>query len=217
MQEPWIIAPAPWSLTGDGIIWLYTFPKSFNEQYGFLADFQKTTYKAGIGAVLLMNYHTSDVGPYQELLFMPALFKIKGKLCFSVSKIYVSTDASAWNGRVNWGIPKELADFKMNRLPNGLLTAEVQQDDQTFFSTQLIPVGPQLPINSVVVPGTRIVQQHENKFLFTKPEVQGQGQLALNKNIWADERFFPPVHNLTHFAAISLNNFKMAFPVAEAL
>jgi len=113
------IAPAPWSLTGRGFVLLYYFPAAFNQQFGFMADYQQAGYKGGLGAVMLVDYNSSDVGPYYELLFIPGLFYLGGKLTFSISKIYVSSYDSLWNGRENWAIPKELAQFKVSELPNG--------------------------------------------------------------------------------------------------
>jgi acetoacetate decarboxylase len=62
---------------------------------------------------------TSGVGPYQELLFIPGLFHIDGRYTFSISKIYVSTEASVRSGIENWAIPKELADFKIDTQDDG--------------------------------------------------------------------------------------------------
>jgi hypothetical protein len=204
-------------LTGNGIIWLYKIPKAFTQRPGFLADFQQNASKRGIGAVLLMNYHTSEVGPYQELLFLPALFMIKGKLTFSISKIYVSTHASAWNGRENWGIPKEVADFNLLTKPNGSTEVHVSREGQPFFSARVSSWGPALPFTTRFFPLNRIVQQHQGQFLFTQPEAIGHARLASTKSIRSDALYFPPVQELTPLATVSLADFKMVFPVAEVL
>ncbi|NOS55010.1 MAG: hypothetical protein HOP37_01990, partial [Cyclobacteriaceae bacterium] len=109
------IASAPWKLTGSGYILLYRFPKAFVAEHGFLVDFQKEKFVSGWGAVMLVDYKTSPVGPYRELLFIPGIFSFNKKKVFSISKIYVSTQNSVINGIENWGIPKELADFRWSK------------------------------------------------------------------------------------------------------
>jgi acetoacetate decarboxylase len=66
---------------------------------------------------------TSGVGPYKELLFIPGVFHINGRYTYSISKIYVSTEASVRSGIENWAIPKEVADF----------TIEDQDDGSTLY------------------------------------------------------------------------------------
>lgn len=34
------VAPAPWSLTGDGFIWLFKFPRDFIKRNGFMAGWR---------------------------------------------------------------------------------------------------------------------------------------------------------------------------------
>lgn len=62
----------------------------------------------GIGtsvkALVLVRYEETEVGPYDELAVGPGFFvnPHTGKRDPRVSNIYVSTDASVWNGRRNW-------------------------------------------------------------------------------------------------------------------
>lgn len=60
------------------------------------------------------------VGPYDELIYVPGLFSRRPRQPLrtgrtaaepieyfpSITRIYVSTDESVYNGRKNWGIPK---------------------------------------------------------------------------------------------------------------
>ncbi|RZK00390.1 MAG: acetoacetate decarboxylase, partial [Flavobacterium sp.] len=118
---PTQIAPPPWDLTGNGYVFLFHFSKAFVQEQGFLDDYQKDTYKGGLlglGTVMLVDYTTSDVGPYKELLFVPGRFSFNKPAdnTWGISKIYVSSYYSVWNGRENWGIPKELAEFNIQKI-----------------------------------------------------------------------------------------------------
>ncbi|WP_207430917.1 acetoacetate decarboxylase family protein [Sabulibacter ruber] len=217
MDNPSIIAPAPWKLTGEGLVWLYAFPREFNLEHGFLEDFQASAYLGKIGAVMYLNYRTTNVGPYQELLFLPGLFKVNGQVAFSVSKIYVSTSASAWNGRENWGIPKEIADFSFLKSSDGLMDLELSAGNQVFFTAQAKSFGPRLPVTTRPLPLVKLVQNVREQLLLTKPEMDGQGQLASSKSISADPRFFPPIQQLKPLATIGITDFRMVFPVPEVL
>lgn len=69
----------------------------------------------GVGIVMIVSYSDCPVGGYDEFLIMvpfknPSLL---GEIlpCYRITIIYVSSEASLRNGRRNWGIRKELADF----------------------------------------------------------------------------------------------------------
>ena len=82
-------APPPWKLKGNGYIFLYHFPKSFVKKFGFLSDYQANKFNGDfVGTVMLVDYETSAVGPYHELLFVPGRLNYDKKKVFSISKIY---------------------------------------------------------------------------------------------------------------------------------
>lgn len=80
---------APWKLKGDGYIVLYKLPKNFLINNTFIAEYFKDKLFGGLSALMIIDYKDSDVGPYQEILFIPGLFNFKAKNFFSISKIYV--------------------------------------------------------------------------------------------------------------------------------
>ncbi|RHZ16899.1 hypothetical protein DYB37_001068 [Aphanomyces astaci] len=94
---------------------------------------------SGPGFVMLIRYTDSPVGPYDELLLVPGAFtppssstpiavehhiqerylQAHGLLASRrVTRIFVSSEASLRNGRRNWGIRKELADFTWTQQPS---------------------------------------------------------------------------------------------------
>ncbi|KAL5333138.1 hypothetical protein BJX70DRAFT_381846 [Aspergillus crustosus] len=65
----------------------------------------ESQFKRGwLKAVMVIRYEETDVGPYDELILVPgsAVNPHTGKSDMRISTIYVSTDASVWNGRRNW-------------------------------------------------------------------------------------------------------------------
>ncbi|MCS6795047.1 MAG: acetoacetate decarboxylase family protein, partial [Raineya sp.] len=136
-KMPSIVAPPPWTLHGKGIILLYRFEKSFVENNGFLSENLKKRYKGILGSVMLVDYEDSPVGVYRELLFIPGMFQFDSRKVFHISKIYVSTYESVWNGIENWGIPKEMADFTWEDAQNGFERFVVKKEGDTFFSAEL--------------------------------------------------------------------------------
>lgn len=213
--SPTQIAKAPWHLTGNGYIFLYRFSHQFVEKNGFLADYQKPRFKGIIGAVMLVDYQTSGVGPYQELLFIPGFFDFDGKRAFSISKIYVSTYNSVWNGIENWGIPKELATFEKQELMDEKQEKiQVSIDGQTIFSAQLQKSWFKFPLTTALTPFT-VAQALRGDLVLTKPTAKGQGQWAKLNDIWVNPVYFPDLSEAKPLAVIAVNNFEMVFPVAE--
>ncbi|WP_224995316.1 acetoacetate decarboxylase family protein [Cesiribacter sp. SM1] len=211
------IAPAPWHLSGRGAVLLYHFTHNFNARYGFMEEYQRQGYLGWLGAVMMVDYTASNVGPYQELLFIPGLFRLGGRWSFSVSKIFVSTEDSMLNGQRNWGIPKELAKFDVKQQAGGSQHFRVSKNSTTFFEASLKTGGFSLPFWSRLLPLTRITQQALQQLLFTRIQVQGHTQFAKLQKITSDEDYFPPLQGLRPLLALSVKDFQMTFPQPEVL
>ncbi|MDX2163553.1 MAG: acetoacetate decarboxylase family protein [bacterium] len=122
------LAPAPWTLRGDAWVLFYAFPRQFSERPGVFVRHPRARARLHIGAVAWVDYAETNVGPYRELLIVPGLFTgVDGRWGATISRIYVDSAASVVGGRGNWGIPKDLAAFDMQREANGTerLTARV--------------------------------------------------------------------------------------------
>ena len=59
---------------------------------------------------------------------MPGKLRYQHHKLHTISKVFVSSPSSAENGLLNWGIPKELADFRLINEGNGLETIKVTQN-----------------------------------------------------------------------------------------
>ena len=97
-----IVAPAPWTLTGQAV--------------AFLA--------APATARLLVNYQTSPVGPYLEHAL--ATLTLRGPHVFQMS---VTLEASKRGGREIWGFPKTLENLSWQQRGSRIV---FQRENRTF-------------------------------------------------------------------------------------
>lgn len=207
----------PWTLTGNGLVLIAHFPESFVRQHGFLDDFQQAGYRGWIGTVMLVDYASSNVGPYCELLFIPGLFKLNGRTTFSISKIYVSTQVSVDNGIANWGIPKERADFTIITQEDGSTTYLVSKEGKPFFSVRVRAGGLSFPVSTKLLPAFQVTQRRGDDRLLTAPSATGKGQLASLHDLQMNGDYFPDIRRGTRLAAVAVRDFTMVFPVPELL
>jgi hypothetical protein len=206
------IAPAPWNLTGDAYIMVYKFSKDFVEEYGFLADYQQDRFLGYVGTVMLVDYKTSGVGPYQELLFIPGMFTFDWKKMFSISKIYVSSRDSVYNGIENWGIPKEYADFNWQTNADGTEDISVNIDGKEFFKTTIKKGFVSFPLTTAILP-LNVVQKLRKDLIITNPTAKGKATLSKIKSIKVDKNFFPDLSKASPLITMKVKDFEMTFNV----
>ncbi|KAL0572109.1 hypothetical protein V5O48_009862 [Marasmius crinis-equi] len=108
-----------------------------------------------IGALMLVRYASTPVGPYDELIYIPGRWAYaSGRNGLRITRLYVSTDASVFNGRTNWNIPKHRANFSFHK--DGAITTVSVSSPETpnkpFFSAKLAPVTGPIPaeVNSTI-------------------------------------------------------------------
>jgi hypothetical protein len=214
LSTPSILAPAPWTLTGNGYIFLYRLPKKFVQKDGFMTDYQRFSYKGLVSSIMLVDYHTTPVGPYRELLFIPGLFKMVNKYTFSISKIYVSDKNSVWNGIENWGIPKEWADFNVQSLDERAEKITVSMEDKPFFEATIRRGTISFPLTTALFP-LRITQQLRKDWVLTKPEAKGKAYFGKLIDVKVNSELFPDITPFNPVAVLVIKDLKMTFPVAE--
>jgi hypothetical protein len=206
------IAPAPWNLTGDAYIMVYKFSKKFVEENGFLADYQQDRFLGYVGTVMLVDYKTSGVGPYRELLFIPGMFTFDWKKMFSISKIYVSSHDSVYNGIENWGIPKEYADFDWQTNADGTEDISVNIEGKDFFKTIIKKGVISFPLTTSILP-LNVVQKLRKDLIITNPTAKGKATLASIKSIEVDKNLFPDLSKASPLITMKVKDFEMAFNV----
>lgn len=116
--------PAPWELKIENS-WILPFQATTNIQ-----EFQHSNKEYqrngqnGLGMAMIISYKDSNAGPYDELLFATPCMSpsVSGEILptYRIPVIYVSSEESVRNGRKNWGIRKELANFLWKHTPGFL-------------------------------------------------------------------------------------------------
>lgn len=143
--------PAPWSLQGDAFL-LPTFRTKKIKQYD-ANPLHGAKHWGLAGGILLARYHDTAVGPYNELIFTSGLHRLGSHVGFHISQIYVDSASSLLGGRLNWGVPKELADFDW-QIKDQVIQVKVtlRGKSQPFLTATFDQSKLHVPASSVVVP-----------------------------------------------------------------
>lgn len=200
--------PAPWTLRGEGIILLFRFKKAWVDQAANLPNYLHQKFRGGFGYVMLVDYQESPVGPYKELLFIPGKFG-EEKLQ-SITTIFVDSEASTANGRANWAIPKQTADFHWQK-EKGLDRVDVTLNGKLVFQASIRSGGLAFPMSTALLP-IQLRQELAGKVLVTRPEGKGWGRLAHIQDLEVDPQLFPDIRGIKPLLALKVNPFALTFP-----
>ncbi|HYX33855.1 MAG TPA: acetoacetate decarboxylase family protein [Oligoflexus sp.] len=211
------VVEAPWQLKGNGYMFLYNFPKNWASKAHFMPIEQSGEFQGGLGTLMLVDYETSNVGPYRELLLIP------GKFCwlkfrnYAISRIWVSSQTSVVSGRANWGIPKQLADFHITAKAGRRQSWEVQTPEgQMFFKADLSHSRLPLPIHTALVPFP-LLQTWEGRRYLTKFKGYGLGHLAKLENLQINGDIFPDITPKKPLIGLRVDPFHIRFPVPQMI
>lgn len=213
-------ARAPWRLTGDGWILLLQMPPEMRGDSRHIPPALRDCPLGGPSIVMFVDYGDSPAGPYRELLYIPGRFTLPdSRRAWSVTRIYVSTWDSVVNGRLNWGIPKDRADF--SREPGGDdgqgERIRVETGGRLVAELALRGRGPALPVSSGLLPAAlgRIVQYHAGRRFEFTPGASGRAGLADATSMASDAELFPDLAGARVRLALRVPRFTLLFPVAE--
>jgi hypothetical protein len=208
--------PAPWDLTGNGYIMLFKFPKPFILEQGFLDERFRAGFYGNVGAIVFADYLTSNVGPYQELLFIPGKLRFQRHKLHTISKVFVSSPNSVENSLSNWGIPKELAAFRLINEGNGLDTIKVAQNGVPIIDITIKTSQSDLtfPLRTFFRPFP-LVQYGDGKMFWFNIHGKGKGKLAQILKVEVNPELFPNFAFFKHVAIIRVNKFRLKLPVAK--
>ncbi|RDW68407.1 hypothetical protein BP5796_09064 [Coleophoma crateriformis] len=170
------VALAPWTLHASEIytIPFYTSSSRTDLLPSFVQDKGESEaltehFKGGLGMVQVLRYTSSPVGAYDEMLIAPGFFgvpeaasdrvgkdgegrkKVKERMNARITRIFVSTKESVWNGRRNWNIPKHLATFRFTPVPGSQGGMKIQvlptqgsaspKSQEPFFQATFTPIA----------------------------------------------------------------------------
>jgi hypothetical protein len=218
-MQPTSLLPAPWSLSGRGLILVYRLPRSWLLAHGHIPAHLESRFVGGLSALMLVDYATSNCGAYRELLFIPGQFRSPGGQFFSISRIYVSNQDSLENGIANWGIPKEFAEFTWHKDRN-LERVKVGDFAEFVFSSR----PPSAPVRLEWLPAAWRTLVHPSltgrnlspdpsgtNFLTT---LSGHGTMrqARLHSARANDQFFPNLEHLRPQLAVLAEPFNLVFP-----
>ncbi|KAF5317699.1 hypothetical protein D9619_012643 [Psilocybe cf. subviscida] len=141
---PWILKGTSWTFILSGLSTTTSFPAGFSAEFQTEALVEGGQFAGGFGGILLVSYSESPVGPYDELIYLPGKWKYAGKgEAFRITRIYVSSKASTMNGRRNWNIPKQVANFQWSESSSGKTVSVFHPGETTPFfkaTIQSIPL-----------------------------------------------------------------------------
>jgi hypothetical protein len=208
--------PSPWVLKASAYVLAVRMPEDVLDRAAFVPASLRGKRTGSTSYVLYVDYQQADCGPYQELLVAPATFAFDEGHYPSITRIYVSTYQSVVNGRINWGIPKDRADFSAQRGSDHVDAVTVSRDGRVFADMRFKPYGLTFPVTSKLLPaGLRTLMQHwrGNSYKFT---LSAHGSLRMAKLVdWHfDPTYFPDLARGKVIAAGYFPSFEMTFPVA---
>jgi len=207
---------APWTLTGKGYILVYKYTRSFVEAKGNIPDFLKGRFAGAFGSVMIVDYKSSNVGPYGELLFIPGRFQVRNRKCYTISKIYVSTMQSVANGVLNWGIPKEYANFKFEAIDRNVERLSANSESGIIAEFLLKSSRISFPINTRLLPFRfELVQNYKENYFYTKISGNGNASLAKLVSVNINPELFPDISHCQPIFVIKIDPFKLIFPIPK--
>lgn len=210
-------APAPWSLRGHAWIVLLRLPFGAKAREAFVPPHLQSSLAAPVSALIFVDYFEAPCGPYRELLFIPGTLRFPdGRRHLSISRILVSTWDSVVNGRANWGIPKDRADFQVVREPD-LERLVVRMQGRQVCRLDFEPArGVPLPLATGWLPSklVTLAQEYEGRVYYYKPVARGSMQPCRLLEWQFDGEAFPDLKPATVLFALRVPEFTMKFPVA---
>ncbi|HMO38616.1 MAG TPA: acetoacetate decarboxylase family protein [Saprospiraceae bacterium] len=207
MQLP---PPAPWRLQGQGFILLYKFLSQIVDNEIITPSWLQKKRRLPWGFVMFVKYEDSPVGPYYELLLIPGWFRHDKGSAFAITKIYVSSEASVLGGRVNWGIPKELADFNWQANANGSTDIQVSVNEHKFLTTSIQASGWSFPVGTGLV-RIPLVQELDGQGFRVRFRGQGRARRARVGTMQTDAGFFADLQAIQPLISLEISTFHLEF------
>lgn len=218
------VTPAPWSLRGDAFL-LPTLKVSTIKQYD-VNPLHGAKHWGLFGAVILVKYPETSVGPYSELIFTSGLHGLGSHIGFHISQIYVDSQASVDGGQANWAVPKKLATFEwQTQGSQQQVKVSLPNANQPFLTASFKQSQFSIPASSAVVPPPlkTILQACDphasnEQYLSTRVSAAGRLHLLSTIQIQTDRNEVPSHTDLGLWQlGFALTDFGGTFAVPQAL
>lgn len=215
------LRPAPWNLHGSGWIVALRLPAQHAARDAFLPDDLAGRGRGPASYLMYVDYAQSGCGPYRELLFIPGSFPFPdGRRHLTISRILVSTWDSVVNGRNNWGIPKDRADFAVGQGGTGgreesvRVTSDGREVCELRFAVPRL--APPLPVHAGLVPATlrTLAQRCRGRTYYYAPRARGWVRPGRLLSWRFDDALFPDLTGASVVATLRVESFRMTFPVS---
>lgn len=193
------MTPPPWLLTGHGLIAAYP-PGPHTPP----------------GALMLVRYAASPVGPYEELLWLTWATGPAG-VRPQVQAIWVSTRESVVWGQRNWGLPKRLARFEWTGSARRGAVRVTGEDGAEVARLAFEMSRPRLPVTSALIPAPlRTLAQPPlvpgGSWLFTR--VGGAGHVTPARlTVGHADGLHPFLRHTRPLLTLAAPDFRLVFPV----
>ncbi|EPG73273.1 acetoacetate decarboxylase-like protein [Leptospira fainei serovar Hurstbridge str. BUT 6] len=166
---------------------------------------------------MFVNYESSNVGPYYEILYIPGNFEYKDRTYKRITRIFVSSRESVEEGFRNWAIPKEQADFVWQKT-GSVTKIEISRDGKIFLRAMIKTLGFNFPVSTSLFDISLLQKANDGEYLNTAFAGRGKGKFARLESFWVDENLFPNFLNAGGFkTGVGINPFDLVFPVAKKL
>lgn len=215
------LRPAPWDLQGQGWIFALKLPEGAPARNDFLPE-EFAGQGRGVSLLMFVDYQHSDCGPYHELLFIPGAYPFSdGRRHMTISRILVSTWDSVVNGRRNWGIPKDRADFDVsyNEDQRGIDHVVVRDGNRVMADLKMKSWPLPLPVFGGIVPEAMrtLAQRFGSDDFYYAPSSRGWVRPGKLLSWQFDPALFPDLAGSRVLAAVRISSFRMTFPVSRTL
>ncbi|MDJ0395418.1 hypothetical protein QMK17_19010 [Rhodococcus sp. G-MC3] len=165
-REDWPQSPPPpWPADVRATIWWHRATDAGRE---LLPD-----RSVPVTLVMMVDYLSSPVGPYREILASPTLRRPGHGLGvmprISVPFIAVDSEVSAHGGRTHWQLPKVLAEFD-----GDVLIESSASDTDWSVKAHAKGVGPSFPMRG----GLGFAQPVDDEFLLAGARLSGKARLC---------------------------------------
>ena len=213
---------APWNLRGSAWIVALKLPPGSPARDAFLPPGRAGQGRGLASYLMYVDYAESGCGPYRELLFIPGAFPFgDGRPHLTISRILVSTWDSVVNGRNNWGIPKDRADFEVDQGIDGgredrvRVVSEGRELCELRFAT--LRFAPALPVHGGLLPARlrTLAQGFRGRTYYYAPDARGRARLGRLLSWRFDAERFPDLAAAAVLATFKIESFRMTFPVAD--